>query len=241
VAGDDDGADGLAARLGHRFADPVLFHQALAHRSWCGEREGQPSNERLEFLGDAVLGMVVADHVYHRFPDLPEGALAKMRSAVVNARVLAEAATELELGDVLLLGKGEESSGGRAKVSILADALEAVIGAVYLDGGWAAARPLALRIVSERIERVAADPDTFDHKSQLQELAVARSGGPPRYAVVGSGPDHDRHYRAEVFVGDERRGVGEGPSKKEAEQEAALSALRELAGPGWPQTGVDSA
>ncbi len=221
---DDGGAAKLAERLGHSFADPSLLHQALSHRSWCGEQDGVPSNERLEFLGDAVLGMVVADHIYRRFPELPEGDLAKIRSAVVNARVLAESAHELELGGVLLLGKGEEASGGRTKVSILADALEAVIGAVYLDADWAEAQRLILDLLGERIERAAAEPDDFDHKSRLQELTVRRGEGPPRYLVEGSGPDHDRHYLAEVYVAGERRGTGEGSSKKDAEQSAARAA-----------------
>ena len=119
--------------------------RALAHRSWCGEQDGAPSNERLEFLGDAVLGLVVAEHTYRRYPDFPEGKLAKVRAAVVNARVLADIAHELGVGDVLLLGKGEEASGGRTKASILADAVEAVIGAVYLDAEWEATEPLVLR------------------------------------------------------------------------------------------------
>ncbi len=221
---DDGGAAKLAERLGHSFADPTLLHQALSHRSWCGEQDGVPSNERLEFLGDAVLGLVVADHIYRRFPELPEGDLAKIRSAVVNARVLAESAHELELGGVLLLGKGEEASGGRTKVSILADALEAVIGAVYLDADWAEAQRLVLDLLGERIERAAAEPDDFDHTSRLQELTVRRGEGPPRYQVEGSGPDHDRHYLAEVYVAGERRGTGEGSSKKDAEQAAARAA-----------------
>jgi ribonuclease-3 len=225
---DDEGAAKLAERLGHIFADPALFHQALSHRSWCGEQDGVPSNERLEFLGDAVLGLVVADHIYRCFPELSEGDLAKIRSAVVNARVLAESAHELELGGVLLLGKGEEASGGRTKVSILADALEAVIGAVYLDAGWAEARRLVLDLLGERIERAAAEPDDFDHKSRLQELTVRRGEGPPRYQVEGSGPDHDRHYAALVFVAGEQRGTGEGSSKTDAEQAAARSAWLEL-------------
>jgi ribonuclease-3 len=225
---DDEGAAKLAERLGHTFADPALFHQALSHRSWCGEQDGVPSNERLEFLGDAVLGLVVADHIYRCFSELSEGDLAKIRSAVVNARVLAESAHELELGAVLLLGKGEEASGGRTKVSILADALEAVIGAVYLDAGWAEARRLVLDLLGERIERAAAEPDDFDHKSRLQELTVRRGEGPPRYQVEGSGPDHDRHYEALVFVAGEQRGTGEGSSKKDAEQAAARSAWLQL-------------
>ena len=137
-----EGAAALAERLGHTFSDLTLLQQALAHRSWCGEQEGgAPSNERLEFLGDAVLGLVVAGHTYDRFPEFAEGKLAKVRSAVVNARVLAQVAAGLGVGDVLLLGKGEEGSGGREKASILADAFEAGLGAIYLDAGWAAAQP----------------------------------------------------------------------------------------------------
>ena len=127
------------------------MQHALSHRSWCGEQEGgAPSNERLEFLGDAVLGLIVAGHTYERFPDLPEGKLAKVRAAVVNARVLAEVAEQLGMGDVLLLGRGEEASGGRTKASILADAFEAILGAVYLDAGWQASRELVLRELGER-------------------------------------------------------------------------------------------
>jgi ribonuclease III len=229
-AGADLGGEGfgLAERLGHRFADPSILVQALSHRSWCGERDGEPSNERLEFLGDAVLGLVVAEEAYDRFPDLPEGKLAKIRAAVVNARALAEIAEDLGVGPELLLGRGEEASGGRTKVSILADTLEAVIGAVYLDGGWAAARPLVLGLLGDRIERAAAEPDDFDHKSRLQELAVRRGEGTPRYVVNGSGPDHDRHFVARVLIGGAERGVGEGTSKKDAEQAAAGAALSEL-------------
>jgi ribonuclease III len=228
VDGVDHGAEALALRLGHSFGQPELLHRALAHRSWCGEQDGEPSNERLEFLGDAVLGLVVAEHSYHQFPDFPEGTLAKLRAAVVNSRVLAEVAEELGIGDVLLLGRGEEASGGRTKASILADSLEAVIGAVYLDAGWDAAGPLVLRLLGDRIERAAAEPDDFDHKSRLQELTVRQGEGTPQYEVRGSGPDHDRHYVAEVFVSGELRGSGEGSSKKDAEQEAARNAWREL-------------
>ena len=131
-----EGAAALAERLGHSFADLSLLQHALAHRSWCGEQEGgAPSNERLEFLGDAVLGLVVAGYTFERFPDFAEGKLAKVRSAVVNARVLAQVAARLGVGEVLLLGRGEEGSGGRAKASILADAFEAILGSVYLDAG----------------------------------------------------------------------------------------------------------
>jgi ribonuclease-3 len=219
----------LAERLGHTFSDITLLQHALAHRSWCGEQEGgAPSNERLEFLGDAVLGLVVAQYSYHRFPDFPEGMLAKVRSAVVNARVLAQVAEDLGVGDVLLLGRGEEASGGRSKASILSDAFEAILGAVYLDAGWDAAELLILRELSDHIARAGGSPDDFDHKSRLQEKAVRDGGGTPRYVVVGSGPDHDRAYVAEVFVGGTLWGSGEGRSKKDAEQEAARNAWEGL-------------
>jgi ribonuclease III len=225
----DDGVAGLAERLGHPFKDISLLRHALAHRSWCGEQEGgAPSNERLEFLGDAVLGLVVAEFTYGRFPEFAEGKLAKIRSATVNARALAQVAEALGIGDVLLLGKGEEASGGRAKASILADALEAVIGAVYLDGGWGAAEPLILEQLGQRIDRAAAEPDDFDHKSRLQELSVHSGEGTPRYVVEGSGPDHDRAYVAQVFIAGILRGTGQGSSKKDAEQQAAYNAWKEL-------------
>jgi ribonuclease-3 len=216
--------------LGHTFDDITLLQHALAHRSWCGEQDGgAPSNERLEFLGDAVLGLVVARYTYERFPDYPEGMLAKVRSAVVNARVLAQVAEGLGVGDVLLLGRGEETSGGRAKESILADGFEAVLGAIYMDAGWDAAEALVLRELSEAIERAGAEPDDFDHKSRLQEKAVRGGQGTPRYVVVGSGPDHDRAYAAEVFVAGSMVGEGSGRSKKDAEQEAARNAWEGLA------------
>jgi ribonuclease III len=229
---DLDGAPGeraLADRLGHQFNDWALLHQALSHRSWCAEQEGNPSNERLEFLGDAVLGLVVAEHCYAAYPDFAEGQLAKVRSAVVNARVLAKVAEDLGVGDVLLLGKGEESSGGRSKGSLLADAAEALIGAVYLDSGWGDARALVLGLLAERIERAAAEPDDFDHKSRLQEATVRRGEGVPLYDIEGSGPDHGRRYRAQVFVAGKLRGTGEGTSKKDAEQAAAADAWGRLA------------
>jgi ribonuclease III len=227
--GGAEGAAALAARLGHTFDDIGLLQRALAHRSWCGEQEGgAPSNERLEFLGDAVLGLVVARYAYERYPHFPEGMLAKVRSAVVNARALAEVAERLELGEVLLLGRGEESSGGRTKASILADAFEAVLGAVYLDAGWDAAEALVLRELRDPIIRAGQEPDDFDHKSRLQEKAVRDGAGTPRYVLVGSGPDHDRTYQAEVFVAGALLGAGAGRSKKDAEQEAARNAWEGL-------------
>ena len=224
-----EGAAGLAERLGHTFVDITLLHHALAHRSWCGEQEGgAPSNERLEFLGDAVLGLAVARYTYATYPDFPEGMLAKVRSAVVNARVLAQVADRLGVGDEILLGRGEESSGGRAKASILADAFEAILGAIYLDAGFDAAERLVLRELHDLIAAACLEPDDFDHKSRLQEWAVRNGEGTPRYVVVGSGPDHDRSYVAEVFVAGTSRGGGAGRSKKDAEQDAARDAWEGL-------------
>ncbi|MDA8311981.1 MAG: ribonuclease III [Actinomycetota bacterium] len=228
MEGITDGAARLAERLGHDLEGVPLLQRALSHRSWCAEQGGPPSNERLEFLGDAVLGLVVAEYCYRRFPEMPEGELAKVRAAVVNARVLAEVAEQLGIGDALLLGKGEEASGGRTKPSILADALEAVLGALYLESGWTAAERVILTFLGPRIERAAAEPDDFDQKGLLQELTVRQGEGIPRYVVVGSGPDHDRQFEAAVFVNGLRRGAGVGGTKKDAEQEAARQALSEL-------------
>jgi ribonuclease-3 len=215
--------------LGHTFSDISFLQHALAHRSWCGEQgAGAPSNERLEFLGDAVLGLVVARYAFERYPAFPEGKLAKVRSAVVNARVLAQVAERLGVGDELLLGRGEESSGGRSKASILADAFEAILGAIYLDAGWDAAELLILRELRQAITEAAREPDDFDHKSRLQEKAVRDGVGTPRYVIVGSGPDHDRAYVAEVLLAGNLCGRGEGRSKKEAEQEAARDAWEGL-------------
>lgn len=211
----------MSDRLGHRFVDQGLLVHALSHRSWCAEAGGRPSNERLEFLGDAVLGLVVAEHCYHAFPDMSEGGLAQVRAAVVNTAVLAEVATELGVGEVLLLGRGEDSSGGRTKASILANAVEAVLAAVYLDAGWEAASSLVLRLLGERIEEAAAGPGAADFKTRFQELVVRHVGQPPQYKVVGTGPDHARRYTATVAVGGDVMGEGEGRSKKDAEQSAA--------------------
>jgi ribonuclease-3 len=213
----------LGQTLGHAFSDHALLRQALAHRSWCAETGG-PSNERLEFLGDAVLSLVVADHCFHTYPDLPEGALAKVRAAVVNTAVLAEIGAELGVGQHVLLGRGEDASGGRSKASILANTMEALIGAVYVDGGWPAAAGLVLRLLAERIEVAASGPGATDFKTRLQELVVRTEGELPRYEVVGSGPDHARRYHAVVVFGGEAHGAGDGRSKKDAEQAAARQA-----------------
>jgi len=216
---------GLVGRLGRPFGDEALLVQALAHRSWCAESGGLPSNERLEFLGDAVLGLVVAEHCYRTYPEMPEGALAKVRAAVVNTTVLAEVGVELDLGPVLLLGRGEDASGGRSKPSILANAVEAVIAAVYLDGSFRAATEFVLALLDHRIKEAAAGPGAEDFKTRLQEMVVHRVGTLPRYEVAGTGPDHARRYTATVIVGGTVVGVGEGRSKKDAEQAAAHAAF----------------
>ena len=236
---DPDGPDleTLAARLGWQFRDPGLLALALAHRSWCAESGGLPSNERLEFLGDAVLGLVVAEHCFRTYPDMPEGAMAKVRAAVVNATVLAEVAQDVDLGGRLLLGRGEASSGGRAKASILANTVEAIIGAVYLDGGWDAAWRLVLGLLRPRIAEAALGPGAEDFKTRLQELVLRRSGELPRYDVDGTGPDHARSYVARVFIGGRHSGTGEGRSKKDAEQAAAHAALDALVPPATEAAG----
>ena len=162
----------FATLLGCPFADPDLLVLAVTHRSWCAEHAGFESNERVEFLGDAVLGLVVTAHVYDEFGAMPEGELAKARASVVSAATMAEVAVEVGLGEVLALGKGEAASGGARSRLILADAMEAVIGAVYLDQGWEAARELVLRLVGDRIESAAEGPGGHDFKTQLQELAA---------------------------------------------------------------------
>ena len=200
----------------------------MSHRSWCAEHGGVASNERLEFLGDSVLGLVVTDHIYHRYPEHSEGSLAKVRAAVVNTHVLADVATSISIGPAVLLGKGEDQSGGREKTSILADALEAVIGAVYLDGGIAPARELVLDLLSDRIEHHAAGPGGHDHKTLLQEVAARRFETLPVYDVEGDGPDHQRSFDAVVTIDGVEHGRGTGKTKKQAEQAAARSAWAAL-------------
>ena len=175
-----------------------------------------------------MLGLVVTDHLYRTYPDLPEGELAKVRASLVNSEALAEVAATLDLGDALLLGKGEAASGGREKPSILADAMEAVIGAVYIDGGWDAAVELIMRLLAERIEEAAAGPGGQDYKTRLQELAARRFDQLPRYDVLDEGPDHAKRFYATVFLDGAERGRGEGRSKKQAEQAAAKAAWKDL-------------
>jgi ribonuclease III len=198
-----------------------LLDRALTHRSFAYENGGLPTNERLEFLGDSVLGLIVTDTLFRRHPDLPEGNLAKLRAAVVNSRALAGVARNLHLGCYIRLGKGEEATGGRDKSSILADTLEAVIGAVYLHGGLASADLLVHRLFDPVIVRSARLGAGLDWKTSLQELTAAEELGGPEYLVEESGPDHQKSFRAVAKIGGQVYGEGEGRSKKEAEQQAA--------------------
>ena len=222
------GLETLSRRLGYDFNDLTLLRRALAHRSWCAEVGGLPSNERLEFLGDAVLGWVVAEIAYRRHGDLPEGKLTDLRKSVVNAIALAEVAESIGLGEHLLLGKGEDAAGGRRKSSILSDALEAVLGAVYLDGGVDDAKALVERLFSGRLETAAGQLDRLDHKTVLQELTARLYDTAPVYLLTETGPDHSKTFTATVLVDGIALGVGEGKSKKLAEQQAASEAFDAL-------------
>ena len=228
----------LMDRLGHRFADVALLRLALTHRSWDAEHSGSSSNERLEFLGDAVLGLVVTQRLYSRFDEWSEGDLAKTRASLVNSATLAEVGRSIDLGNLMRLGRGEIVSGGRQKPSILADAVEAVIGAVYLDGGIGAADDAVGRLLGSRIDAAARAPGYADFKTRLQELAARLGFAPPVYDVTTSGPLHDPLFEAVVRAGT-ARGIGEGSTKKDAEQQAAEVAYKALA-PG-PERSVSEA
>jgi ribonuclease III len=219
----------LKERLGLQCADTPLLEVALTHRSYSFERPDVPNYERLEFLGDAVLGLVVTDMIFHWFPDLPEGELAKLRSSAVNTVVLANIARSIGLGDDLLLGRGEEHSGGRNKDSILADSLEAVLGAAYVDCGLEQIRAVVERLFSAHIRAEFDRGVLRDFKTNLQEVAVQHGGALPEYRISSTGPDHDRSFEAQVYIRGEYKGSGVGRSKKLAEQAAAQQALIRLA------------
>jgi ribonuclease-3 len=207
---------------------PALLQRALTHRSYAYENGGLPTNERLEFLGDAVLGLIVTDTLFRRYPDLPEGQLAKLRAAVVQMRALAGVARSLRLGSYIRLGRGEEGTGGRDKSSILADTLEALIGAVYFECGLPAADSLVHRLFDPVIDRSAGLGAGLDWKTSLQELTASGYLGVPEYHVEESGPDHQKFFRASVRVGGRTYGSGSGRSKKEAEQQAAEAAWKAI-------------
>jgi ribonuclease-3 len=201
-----------------------ILERALTHRSYAYENGGLPTNERLEFLGDSVLGLVVTDTLFRGYPNLPEGQLAKLRAAVVNMTALAGVARGLDLGAFIQLGRGEEGTGGRDKPSILADTLEAVIGAVFIDCGLDQASGLVHRLFDPVIERSARLGAGLDWKTSLQELTAAQLLGVPDYQVTESGPDHQKSFQAHVRVGGAVLGSGQGRSKKAAEQQAAEAA-----------------
>jgi ribonuclease-3 len=215
--------------------DEDLLAQALMHRSYAYENGGLPTNERLEFLGDAVLGIVVTESLYRRYPDWPEGQLAKLRAAVVNAIALADVARTIGLGDYLYLGRGEETTGGREKSSILADTMEAVFGAVFLTGGLVAAQDVISRLFDGLIARAAELGAGLDWKTSLQEIAAEHELGLPEYRVTDDGPDHAKEFSAEAVVGGLVLGEGFGRSKKVAEQQAAAAAYERIRGGDLPE------
>jgi ribonuclease-3 len=232
-----EGSKALDRVLGVRFRDPALRQLALTHRSYAFENELPANNERLEFLGDAVLGIVVTDAAFREFPEMPEGELAKLRAAIVNMGALADVARDLGLGRFILLGRGEAMSGGFDKSSILADALEALLGAVYLDRGLPAARKLIERVFRPRMIAYVRGEGERDYKTILQELASAEVRAVPDYRLRERGPDHQKEFTATVFLGGREWGTGVGRSKKEAEQQAAHEAyirLSERAEPAEP-------
>ncbi|MGH3497203.1 MAG: ribonuclease III [Nocardioidaceae bacterium] len=220
--------DNLRAALGTSDLPDDALEHALTHRSFAYENGGLPTNERLEFLGDAVLGLIVTDTLFNGHPDLSEGRLAKLRAAVVNSRALAEVARTLGLGTYVRLGRGEDTTGGRDKSSILSDTVEAVIGVVYLRSGFTGASELVHRLFDPLIDAASSMGAGLDWKTSLQELSADTGLGVPEYLIQDTGPDHEKVFTARVRVGEETYGHGTGRSKKEAEQQAAEAAWRDI-------------
>lgn len=219
----------LEQGLGYVFRDKTLLNHALTHSSYANENreKGFSDNERLEFLGDSILGFVVADYLYHNFPDRPEGELTRIRADLVCEKNLAKAAATVSLGEYLLLGHGEEHGGGRKRDSIVSDAMESVIAASYLDGGFAAAKGIIDRLILSDIPQ--GKPRNFDYKTALQELVQRKKDQVIQYALIGeSGPDHDKHFDVQVLLNGKTVGTGSGSSKKRAEQAAAADAVETL-------------
>lgn len=218
----------LEQGLGYCFQDKRLLENALTHSSYANERrDGRSSNERLEFLGDSILGFVVADFLFRRYPDKPEGDLTRIRADLVCERNLARAAGTIRLGNFLLLGHGEEHGGGRTRDSIVADAMESVLAASYLDGGFQAAKGIIDRLILSDLP--TGRPGNFDYKTMFQELVQREKDQVIHYELTGeSGPDHDKVFAVEVLVNGSVVGVGQGRSKKRAEQAAAEQAVRKL-------------
>ena len=227
----DDGAGSPAARLAAVLdvdVDEALLGLALTHRSYAYEKGGLPHNERLEFLGDAVLSIAVTERLYRSHPDLPEGQLAKLRASVVNMHALAGVARELGLGELMYLGRGEELTGGRDKDSILGDAVEAVLGAVHLENGIGVSRALVERLFADLMDTAPRLGAGLDWKTSLQELTAARGLGVPEYRMASEGPDHAKEFTATAVVAGADRGAGTGRTKKDAEQKAAQAAYESL-------------
>lgn len=225
----------LLKRLGVSI-DAGTLRLALTHRSYAYENGGIPTNERLEFLGDSILGFSVTDALYRDNPELPEGDLAKRRSAVVSTRALAGIGRSIGLGEYIYLGQGEKLTEGKNKASILADTMEALIGATYLSNDLETARQLVMRLIGPLLQDAAALGAGTDWKTSIQELAASRQLGTINYAVEGSGPDHARSFEAVLRIGGTDYGTGSGNSKKEAEQEAAADAWRRLSAPAPART-----
>ena len=219
----------LEQSLGYHFRDISLLQQALTHSSYANERwrDSLASNERLEFLGDSILGMITAEYLYRTFPQRPEGELTKIRADLVCETSLAQVANRLGLGEYLLLGHGEEQGGGRRRISILADAVESILAAIYLDGGFSAALSMVQRFILTDIP--IEHPRNMDYKTKLQELVQQQKNQVIQYALIGeSGPDNAKEFQIELCLNGQIVGTGSGSSKKRAEQEAAKSALEKL-------------
>lgn len=228
VPGHREDTHELAGALGVPDLDPASLSHALTHRSYAYEHGGVPNNERLEFLGDSVLGVIITDTLYNAHPDLSEGRLAKLRAAVVNARALAEVARTVGLGEYIRLGRGEETTGGREKSSILSDTVEALLGAIYIQYGFHRAANVVHQLFDPMLAVAANLGAGLDWKTSLQEIAADNSLGVPEYLISESGPDHAKTFTARVRVGEEVFGEGVGRSKKEAEQQVAETAWRTI-------------
>jgi ribonuclease-3 len=219
----------IQQRIGYTFRDAELLERALTHKSYSNENRVPYHNERMEFLGDAVLSLVISEYLMKTCPDSTEGDLSRLRAAVVSEPALAAISRQIGLGDYLLLGKGEDQTGGRNKDSLLADCLEALIAAVYLDAGKDAAQSLVLRLFEEAIKRTSTSGGTLDYKTELQEFSQERLKQLPEYRIVSeTGPDHQKQFEMEVWIKGQLAGRGTGKSKKEAEQRSAKEALAML-------------
>ena len=223
----DESLKARLAALGVPLPDEVI-NLALTHRSFAYESGGIPTNERLEFLGDSVIGLVITEELYKRFPEMDESGLSPLRSGVVSTRALSQVARSLGIGREVRIGRGEEVTGGREKNSILADSLEALIGAIYLEHGLEKAEHAIITLMQEAIEEAISRGATLDGKTSLQELVAARGEGSPEYEIAESGPDHAKEFQATAIVAGERVSAGRGKSKREAEQEAARLAYQIL-------------